>query len=290
MKNDRKTEREHLSAPAVILFQPQLGGNIGSTARAMLNTGLTDLRVVIDPTPYSKSKWATKWNHMHGQARIMAAGARSMLDGLTPLPSFDRACAGITRLYGATARGRDANQRVMDPRSAAAAMRRDIAEGGTPAIVFGPESSGFDNDVASRCDALIIAGLNPQFRSLNLAQAVLLIGYEWWMQAPARLRDQTVRKGAKPALRGDIEHLFDHLESALDQGKFFASPQQKPAMMRNIRNLFLRAGLLDREVRALRGIIHCLSDSTPHQNAPKPPGGKSPGKNPPGKNPVGTPF
>lgn len=235
-------------APAVILLHPQLGDNVGASVRAMLNGGLEDIRLVLA---------AGRWSQMEQRARVMAAGARDRIDAVRVFPDFDAACHGVQRLYAATARGRDANARVMTPRIAATAMRRDAACAVRSAIVFGPESSGFDNDIASRCDALIIARLNPAFRSLNLAQAVLLIAYEWWMAAADHPRQEEilVRKGVKPASREDISHFFDHLEAELDHVDFFAGAQQKPPMMRTIRTMFLRAGLLDREVRTLRGMI-----------------------------------
>ena len=134
-------------------------------------------------------------------------------------------------------------------------MHREAGE--RSALLFGREKSGLHNDDAARAEALVIVPANPAYSSINLAQAVLLLGYEWFQADPALEdgADRLTRKGAQAATQREIQDLFDHLEAELDDCGFLYPPDKRPRMVRNIRNIFTRADLTDQEVRTLRGII-----------------------------------
>lgn len=235
-------------APAVILVEPQLGENVGFAARAMANCGLSDLRLV-----RPREGWP---NH---RARETASGADAVIDGTRVFESTAEAVADLHRLYATTARPRDQVKPVLTPRTAAAELRSSAARGETAGILFGPERTGLENDDVARADALIVAPLNPEFRSLNLGQAVLLVAWEWW-QAGTDTPAETLPLGeSRPADREELEGFFDHLFAELDASGFLRVVEKRPIMVRNLRNLFLRAQLTEKEVRALRGVVKALS-------------------------------
>lgn len=236
-------------APEIVLVHPQIGENIGTAARAMLNCGLLHLRLVKPRETWPNEKAITS-----------SSGAKVVLDGARLFDTTADAVADFHRLYAATARPRDLVKPVMSPRAAAAEMRAVAARGQKFGILFGAERSGLDNDDITRADAIIEVPVNPDFSSLNLAQAVLICAYEWRLsglegnvKAPNR-----GRPGAIPATKHDMAGLFDHLEAELDRAGFLYPPEKRPAMVRNIRNLFARADLTEQEVRTLRGIIASL--------------------------------
>jgi len=231
--------------PAVILVTPQLGENIGSAARAMLNCGLSDLRLV-RPREGWPNDYAVK----------AASGADALLNGARLFGSTEDAIADLHRVYATTARPRDLVKRVIGPREAAAEMRQAAARGERVGVLFGAERMGLHNDDVTLADTIVQVPLNPAFSSLNLAQAVLLICYEWFQAgSPPAPRDGLMPTGAsRPATRAEVIGLFEPLERELDACGFLRPPEKRPAMVRNIRNIFQRAGLTDQEVRTLRGI------------------------------------
>lgn len=238
-------------SPAVILVEPQLGENIGMACRAMLNGGLTDLRLV-NP----RDGWPNE------KAVAAASGADAVVDGARVFDTLEDAIADLTRVYATTARDRDATLRVMVPRAAAADMRRAIAGGSTVGVLFGREAKGLKNDEISLADTVIAAPLNPGFRSLNIAQAVLMVAYEWWQAGPgAEIADDeiTVPADTRPATRAEMQGLFDHLESELDACGFLRVKEKRPTMVRNIRNTLNRAHMTEQEVRTFRGIVKGLA-------------------------------
>lgn len=233
--------------PVVILARPQLGENIGAVARAMMNCGLTALRLV-DP----RDGWP------NASAWPMAAGADDVLEKTQVFDDLAGARADLHRIYATTARPRGMNKPVLDPRAAAAALREDAANGAKCALLFGAERSGLDNDEVAASDVIVTAPLNPAFSSLNLAQAVLLSAWEWRMADPP--------PPAEPqelATHDELDGLFDHLEGALDERGFFKTEDKKPRMVRNLRAMLLRSGLNAQEVRTWRGVVSCLTDRTP---------------------------
>jgi len=235
-------------SPAVILVRPQLGENIGTVARAMLNTGLDDLRLVKPRI----------WPSEH--AEKAASGALSLLENARLFDSTAEAVADLSRLYATTARERDMVKPVVTPRKAAADIRGLAEMGGRCGVLFGRERSGLENEDIALADVILQVPLNPAFTSLNLAQAVLLIGYEWWSMEDVTPEDKLALGHTVPATKEEILGFFEHLESALDESGFLRPLEKRPRMVRNLRNLFTRCSLTDQEVRTLRGVVKSLSD------------------------------
>ena len=256
------------SPPAIILVGAQLGENIGTVARAMLNFGLTDLRLVA-PRPGWQMERALK----------ASAGAEALIEGHRLFDNVAEATADLGYVVATTARQRDMVKPVLTPAKMAREMRaRQIPIDGSgdgsdtgsdtgsdnrqgnpqSGILFGCERTGLDNDDISLADAICSVPLNPEFSSLNLAQAVLLMGYEWYQAGDATPDERLELADAQPATRGEINAMFAHLEAALDAAGFLAPPEKKPAMARNIRNIYNRAALTEQDVQTLRGIINAL--------------------------------
>lgn len=237
-------------APAVVLVEPQLGQNIGMVARAMLNCGMTDLRLV-NP----RDGWPNE------NAVNASSGAVVVLDRARVFASVPDALEDLQRVYATTARARDMAKPVVTPRDAAADIFAASDDGIRCGLLFGPEAKGLHNDDIVLADAILNVPLNPGFSSLNLAQAVLLIGYEWYQAAcvaPAPPRPpKPVRKprNRMPASKEALFGMFEHLEAELDECGFLRNREKRPTMVRNLRNMFQRANLTDQEVRTLRGVI-----------------------------------
>ncbi len=238
--------------PAIILVEPQLGENIGFVARAMLNCGLDDLRLV-----QPRDGWPSQ------KARSAAAGADVVLDRAGLFETVEAAIGDLHQVFAATARSRDMVKPVVTPNAAVAAMQRMMAGGGRCGVMFGPERSGLTNDHVALAGAALTFPLNPGFSSLNLSQAVLLVGWEWFKATLAPQPDVVVPSASPPASRQDLLHFFDHLEGALDRGGFFFPPEKRAHMLRNLRNLFHRTELTDQDVRTLHGVVTCLERLPP---------------------------
>ena len=251
-----------LGGPSVILVRPQLGQNIGAVARAMLNFGLTDLRIVAPRDGWPNS-----------DAIAMASRADQVLTAARLFDRTEQAIADLDRVYAATARRRDMVKPVMTPRRAAVEMHALAAERRAFGVLFGPERAGLDNDEVVLADAVLAVPANPGFASLNLAQAALLVGYEWFQAADPAPAGATPLDQGRPASKGDMERLFEHLEAELEAGGYFRKiATKRPSMIRNIRNIFQRAELLEQDVRTLRGVIRALTGRRSRDRQP-PPGG-----------------
>ena len=238
-----------LGGPVVILVEPQLGENIGAVARAMLNCGLTELRLV-----RPREGWPNP------RTVATAAGADQVLDGASVFPNLDYAVADLQRVYATTARNRGMTQHILSPRAAAAEMRGHWNAGLKVGLLFGPERTGLINDQLPLADALIAVPLNPAFASLNLAQAVLLIAYEWFQSGPEIPPERVLHTGqSRIATKADLINLFEHLEQELDACHFFSTPDKRPGMVRNIRNAFERMAMTEQEVRTFHGIVAGLT-------------------------------
>ena len=243
-----KENMPEFQSPAIILVGAQLGENIGTVARAMLNFGLTDLRLV-----RPRADWQID------RARKAAAGAESLIDNRALFDTVAEATADLGFLVATTARLRDMVKPVMTPDHLAQQMRAQAGESATKSgVLFGPERTGLDNEDISLADAICSVPLNPDFSSLNLAQAVLLIGYEWFQAGDATPPAQLPVPDTRPATRAEVHAMFAHFEAALDAAGFLAPPEKKPAMARNLRNMFHRASLTEQDVRTLRGVINAL--------------------------------
>jgi tRNA/rRNA methyltransferase len=248
MAGTNKSKQSTEGGPAIVLVDPQLGQNIGMVARAMLNCGLADLRLV-----RPRDGWPNP------AAEAAAAGADAVLDGVRLYDTTEQAIAELNRVYAATARTRGMTKTVVTPRQAAAEMRNATAHGERAGLLFGPERAGLNNDDVALADRVLEVPLNPAFASLNLAMAVLLVGYEWFQagrDAPPRRLESG---GSVPAPKAELLNFFGRLEAALDQANFFFPAEKRPVMLRNLRNMFQRADLTDAELRSLHGVLSALT-------------------------------
>ncbi len=242
------------TGPAIILVGPQLGENIGAAARAMLNCGLEDLRLVAPRDPWPNPA-----------ARPAASGADRVLDAARVYPDCRSAVADLQQVYATTARPRDLAKHVVTARQAATEMRQQVHAGSRVGVLFGRERIGLINDELTLANTLVTVPLNPSYSSLNLAQAVLLLAYEWRLsgdQTPPRVLQ---RAGNPAATQAQVASFFDHLETALDATGFFKTQELRPSIVRNLRNLFQRADLNDQEVRTLHGVITSLVGRPKHR-------------------------
>ncbi|MGC2856285.1 RNA methyltransferase [Novispirillum sp. DQ9] len=234
------------SGPAVILVEPQLAENVGTAARAMGNCALTDLRLV-NP----------REDHLCLKALRASSGADAILEAARVFPSTEAAIADLHHVYATTARRRDMMKRILTPRAAAAEIRAHEAASPPQAcgILFGRERTGLENDDVALAGAVIEVPLNPSFCSLNLAQAVLLVGYELFTAADATPAEQPPERSSPLATQSDLLAFYKHLEAELDNCGFLRVPDKRPGMVRNIRSMFNRAGLSVQEIRTLHGIV-----------------------------------
>lgn len=235
------------AAPAIILVRPQLSQNIGTAARAMLNCGLTDLRLV-----GPREGWLDE------RAVAAASGADALLHGARIFDTTGAAIGDLTRVWATTGRNRYMTKAVQTPRVAAADMRETAAAGMGVGVLFGPERTGLENDDVVLADTVLNVPLNPDYCSLNLAQAVLLIGYEWFQAGQGgepQPFDMSKGGWGRPATKDELLNFFAHLERELDACGFLRHQEKRPSMVRNIRNMFQRAGLTAQEIRTLHGMI-----------------------------------
>lgn len=229
--------------PAIVLVRPQLGENIGTAARAMLNFGLADLRLV---SP--RDGWP---NPAAGPA---AAGADRVIAAARVYDSVAAAVADCAEVYATTVRRRGIVKPVLAPAAAAARIARD---GVASAILFGPERAGLETDDVALARNIITVPVNPEFSSLNLAQTVILVAYEWSKHA-AGLVQPTMLEAVPPAPHGELEAMLGQLDAMLTAAGFFFPPDKVPATKQLIRTLMTRAGWSSHEVRTLRGMLAAL--------------------------------
>lgn len=235
--------------PVIILVEPQLGENIGMAARAMLNCGLGALRLV---------RPRDDWPNRHAIAA--ASGADGIIHAAQVFETTEAAIADLKAVYATTARPRDMTTDVVTPGAAARRMKDDAASGLRSGVLFGKEAKGLTNDDVALADAVLTVPLNPAFTSLNLAQAVFTIGYEWYqLEDDTPAVEQAIPKETRPANKDELLGLFEHLERELDDSGFFHVREKKPIMVRNIRNVLQRARFTEQEVRTFRGIVTSLS-------------------------------
>ena len=238
----------NLNTPSIILIRPQMGENIGAAARAMLNFGLSDLRLVAP-----RDGWPNQ------AAFDTSSGA---LNKIPPPQIFEHSAESLADChytYGTTARSRDMVKPAMDASAAAADAQARIAQGQKIAFIFGPERTGLENDDLALCNAVVHIPTNPDFSSLNLGQSVLLLAYEWRMtHENAALSAEHITDTPPPAAQGDLHHFFERLEEELEKGRFFRDEDLKPTMIRNIRNMFMKMNSSEQELRTMHGIISAL--------------------------------
>jgi tRNA/rRNA methyltransferase len=235
--------------PAIVLVRPQLAVNIGMCARAMANFGLDDLRLV-NP----REGWPRSDNYRE-IAYSAAAGATDLLERAQVFASVEAAVADLHCVYASTARERGQMKAVLTPSVAmsATALAGDERRG----VLFGPERTGLDNDEVAIADSIITFPSSPTYASLNLSQAVLICGYEWFKAARGDRPPPSMipRAESPPAQREMLLAFFDYLETKLDENGFFRPVTKKPGMRRNLRNIFHRMELTQQDVRTLWGAV-----------------------------------
>lgn len=234
--------------PTIILVQTQLAENIGATARAMMNFGLRDLRLV-NPLQDWKSK----------PARSMAAGADALLESATIYTSTEEAIHDIQVVYATTARPRDMTKIVTTPAEACQDLVNYTRNSVKTGLLFGREKCGLTNDDIALVDKVVEIPVNPEFSSLNLSQAVVVMAYQWF-QASQAIPETSLRHNPEtcPANREELVNFFNRLEAQLDVNGFLAIPGKRDIMVRNIRNMFNRTQLTEQEIRTLHGIVSSL--------------------------------
>ncbi|WP_425409565.1 RNA methyltransferase [Hyphococcus sp.] len=244
----RRDGRDELrAAPLFALVEPQMGENIGAAARGMLNFGLSGLRIV-NP----RDGWPNE------KAGAMSAGATFVIDQAQIFSSTADAIADCHYVLATTARPREALLPVLSPAQAACEMKSRIDNGEKCCVLFGGERAGLANDDVMRADCIVSIPVNPAFASLNLAQAALVIAYEW---AKADNRKAMGADGniITPARKADFERLFAHLIGELNDRGYFFPEEKRTNMERNLKVALQRAGFTESETRALHGVIKTLS-------------------------------
>jgi len=233
--------------PAIILVRPQLGENIGKTARAMLNFGLTDLRLVAP-----RDGWPNP------TAGPSASGADVVLDAAHVYEDVASAIADCHTVFATTVRGRDMPKPVATPAAAARMVSDNALNGYRSAFLFGREAAGLSNDEVSHADTILTVPVNPDFGSLNLAQAVILIAYELFNVADETDSISPADQGGF-ATKQESEDLLEHLARELEDRGYFRSEGRRSNQMRMLRNLILNATFSSQEIQTLRGVVKSLS-------------------------------
>ncbi|MBZ9788932.1 RNA methyltransferase [Rhizobium sp. 3T7] len=243
------SERRLLTeGPVIILVEPQMGENIGMVARAMANFGLADLRLVNPRDGWPNDK-----------AQAAASKADHVIEGTKVFETLEQAIADLNFVYATTARERDGFKPVRSPVVAAETLRAKFRAGEGTGILFGRERWGLNNEEVALADEIVTFPVNPAFASLNIAQAVLLMSYEWMKSGmedvaavPFQAMSQT--QSTKEQLFG----LYDQLEEALEARNYFHPPAKKPKMVDNLRAVLSRRAFTEQEISVLRGVISSL--------------------------------
>jgi tRNA/rRNA methyltransferase len=238
--------------PVVVLVEPQLGENIGMVARAMANFGLSELRLVNPRDGWPSDK-----------ARAAASKADHVIDGAVVYATLEEAIADLNFVYATTARVRDGFKPVRSPIVAAKVLKAKYDAGEKVGILYGREKAGLSNEDVALADEIVTFPVNPAFASLNIAQAVLLMSYEWMKQhmesdeqTPFQAVDQT------PATKEQLIGLYEHIEEALDARGYFRPAAKKPKMIDNLRAVLSRRAFTAPEIKVMRGVISSLDRFT----------------------------
>jgi tRNA/rRNA methyltransferase len=252
---DSRQEPADGAAPAIILVEPQLGENIGMVARAMANFGLAELRLVNPRDGWPNDK-----------AVAAASRADHVVNAATLHGTLDDAVADLNYMLATTARERDGFKPVLGPVDAAAQLRQRSRSAQKTGILFGRERFGLYNEEIARADAIVTFPVNPEYASLNIAQAVLLMAYEW-MKSGLENASQTAFAGPEfpPAERRELQGLIDHLDEALSARGYFRPPSKKPKMLDSLQAVLTRPGFTEPEIRVLRGVVSSLDRFSPHE-------------------------
>lgn len=236
-----------MTAPAIVLVRPQLGENIGKAARAMLNFGLTDMRLVAP-----RDGWPNP------DAGPAASGADVVLAQAQLFDTVAEAVADCSHVYATTVRKRGVAKPVLAPVAAMAAIRADP---GRAAILFGPERAGLETEDVALARTIITVPVNPDFASLNLAQAVLVAAYEW--SRSEELAQPPRVEAEPPAPQSELDGLFGQLDAMLTYAGFYFPPDKAPTIRRSIRTILTKPGWSTHEVRTLRGVLTAIEKPRP---------------------------
>ena len=230
--------------PFFVLVRPQMGENIGAAARAMLNFGLDHMRIVAP-----RDGWPNP------AAVALASGAGRLLDSAQVQPDVAQALGDCTYTYATTARSRDLTKPVLSPEAAMRDAAARIHAGQKVAVMFGPERAGLENDDIAQANAIISVPVNPKFPSLNLAQCVLLVGYEWMRAQGEVVHADPGLAGTDWAEAAEIEHLARHYEDQLDTAGFFFPAHKAASMRTNLRNMWSRMPMTRADVQMMHGVL-----------------------------------
>ena len=233
--------------PAIVLVRPQLGENIGKCARAMLNFGLTEMRIVAP-----RDGWPNP------DAGPSAAGADIVLEQAQIFETTAEAVADCSNIYATTVRKRGMTKPVRTPAEAAQSISNSTAKS---AILFGPERSGLEVADVELAREIVTVPINPEFGSLNLAQAVILVAYELSKLDQSNVQPTKPDDGTKPAPQGELDRLFNHLDEMLADTRFYYPPDRVPATKVTLRNLLTKPGWTSEEIKTLRGVLSALERS-----------------------------
>jgi tRNA/rRNA methyltransferase len=235
--------------PCVILVEPQLADNIGAAARAMANFGLSRLRLV-NP----RVGWPAE------RAWVVASGAHRILDNVKVYESVDAAIGDLNYVFATTARAHDQAKPVVDAAAAAQTASEKVAAGESVGLMFGRERNGLENHEVALADAIITLPVNPAFASLNLAQAVVIVAYEWFKLVSGGDLPFDMPRKSDAAPRQQLLAFFENLERELEKVEFFRPPDKRDTMQINLRNIFTRMQPTQQDVRTLHGIITAISE------------------------------
>jgi len=236
-----------MNRPVIILVRPQLGQNIGKAARAMLNFGLTELRLVAP-----RDGWPNP------DAGPSASGADSVLDGAKVFETLEQAVGDLNHVYATTVRSRDMSKPAVPPEHAAVAAKAAALRGETTGFLFGPERSGLANEDLLLADTILTVPVNPEFGSLNLAQAVVLVAYEW-SKAEGMAVPEGFDDGMTSASKEELFGLFGQIEKDLDAVRYFHPEERRGAMVKTLRNLLQSAHFSSQQIQTLRGMLKALA-------------------------------
>jgi tRNA/rRNA methyltransferase len=235
-------------APNVVLVEPQLGENIGAAARAMANFGLARLRLVKPQQGWPNEK-----------ARVMAAGADRILDSAVLYDSLNEAIGDCTFVLATTARNHDQAKPVISAEAAASEMAKRVGMGENVAIVFGRERIGLENHEVAVTDGIVTLPVNPAFASLNLAQAVVIVAYEWFKLAIGGELPFSMPDKSPPAAKQQLDAFFSDLKRELERVEFFRPEEKRGTMSVNLRNIFQRMAPTQQDIRTLHGVINAIA-------------------------------
>src|SRR5215468_4433950 len=236
-------------APIVVLVEPQLGENIGATARAMANFGLPRLRLV-----KPQQGWPNE------RAHVMAAGADRILDGAVLYDSLNDAIGDCSFVLATTARNHDQAKPVISADAAAAEMAQRVSGGENVAIIFGRERIGLENHEVALADRIVTLPVNPAFASLNLAQAVVICAYEWFKHMSGNALPFAMPQKSEPVTREQLLAFFGNVERELDKVEFFRPAEKHDTMTINLRNIFHRMQPTRQDIQTLNGVIMAIAE------------------------------